>query len=76
MADKRTTSSNQQAINRSKRGATTCACLDKGHHYNNLVMDTKFTGSVEKMYNLLFNCDFLELFLKNIEKCSGMLLEV
>ncbi|CAG8584532.1 10030_t:CDS:2, partial [Paraglomus occultum] len=62
-------SSNQH---RSKRGATTCTCLDKGYHYNNLVMDTKFTGSVEKLYNLLFNCDFLELFLTNIEKCSDI----
>jgi hypothetical protein len=65
------TSSGQQAISRTNYGATTCACLNKGH-YNNLVMDTKFTGSVEKMYNLLFTCDFLELFLKKVEKCSGM----
>jgi hypothetical protein len=54
-----------------KRRPTQCACLKKGQHYDNVSLDTKFTGSVEKIFNLLFTSEFLKRYLTEEEKCTG-----
>ena len=33
----------------------TCNCLKNKQHFDNVVLDTKFQGSVEKIYNLLYS---------------------
>ena len=55
-----------------KRRPTQCDCLKKGQHYENVSLDTKFTGSVEKIFNLLFMSDFQNRYLTEEEKCTGM----
>src|SRR5205823_1226122 len=54
-----------------KRRPTQCACLKKGQHYDNVSLDTKFIGSVEKIFNLLFTSEFLKRYLTEEEKCTG-----
>ncbi|KAG9288729.1 hypothetical protein G9A89_004348 [Geosiphon pyriformis] len=51
------------------RHPTQCACLKNQKHYNTIALDTKFTGSVEKIYNLLFTSGFIRRFLVEQEKC-------
>ncbi|RGB43607.1 hypothetical protein C1646_749622 [Rhizophagus diaphanus] len=55
-----------------KRRSTQCACLKKGQHYNNVSLDTKFTGSVEKIFNLLFTSEFVKRYLTEEEKCTDV----
>ncbi|GES88497.1 GRAM domain protein [Rhizophagus clarus] len=55
-----------------KRRSTQCACLKKGQHYDNVSLDTKFTGSVEKIFNLLFTSEFLKRYLTEEEKCTDL----
>jgi hypothetical protein len=54
-----------------RRHTSTCDCLTKGEHYPNVALDTTFTGSVEKIYNLLFTSGFMRQFLEENEKCTG-----
>ncbi|CAG8504079.1 9581_t:CDS:2 [Ambispora gerdemannii] len=47
-----------------------CDCLKNRKHYDSVSMDTKFTGSVEKLYNLIFTSGFVRRFLVEQEKCT------
>ncbi|CAI2179135.1 14698_t:CDS:2 [Funneliformis geosporum] len=47
---------------------TICDCLKNKQHFDNLVLDTKFKGSVEKIYNLLYTSGFIAEFLTDLEK--------
>ncbi|CAG8504097.1 9582_t:CDS:2 [Ambispora gerdemannii] len=49
-----------------------CDCLKNRKHYNSIVLDTKFTGSVEKIYNLLFTDGFVRRYLIERERCTNI----
>ncbi|ORX56979.1 hypothetical protein DM01DRAFT_1320113 [Hesseltinella vesiculosa] len=51
---------------------TTCTC--QGDHYEAVVMDTSFKGSLESIYNLLYNSSFLRNFLINKENSSDLVM--
>ncbi|RIA84039.1 hypothetical protein C1645_785068 [Glomus cerebriforme] len=55
-----------------KRRPTQCACLKKGQHYDNVSLDTKFIGSVEKIFNLIFTSEFLKRYLTEEDKCTDL----
>jgi hypothetical protein len=57
---------------RKRRHATSCDCLKNGQHYDNVALDATFSGSVEKIYNLLFTSGFVKQFMMEHEKCTGM----
>lgn len=46
-----------------------CECPD---HYPTTVMEQVYGGSVEGMYNLLFNNDFMKKFLVENQKLTGI----
>ncbi|CAG8501093.1 10026_t:CDS:2 [Diversispora eburnea] len=46
---------------------TQCDCLKMNQHYNDVIMDTKFTGTIEKIYNLLFTSGFIPEFITKLE---------
>ncbi|KAI8388886.1 uncharacterized protein BYT42DRAFT_544103 [Radiomyces spectabilis] len=48
---------------------TECGCSKNGGHFPNQVMDETYQGSLEIMYNLLYNSDFTHKFLTEDEKC-------
>lgn len=47
-----------------------CVCTD---HYPTTVMEQVYGGSVEGMYNLLFNNDFMKKFLVENQKLTGII---
>ncbi|RUS19832.1 hypothetical protein BC937DRAFT_86840 [Endogone sp. FLAS-F59071] len=47
---------------------TLCDCSVAGDHYNNVCLDAKYPGTVEKIYNLLFVTGFVKKFLTDVEK--------
>ncbi|CAG8599411.1 1540_t:CDS:10 [Ambispora leptoticha] len=49
-----------------------CDCLKNRQHYNTTVLDKKYTGSVEKIYNLIFTSGFVRRFLVEQEKCTDV----
>jgi len=49
-----------------------CDCLKNKQHFDNVVLDTKFKGSVEKIYNLLYTSGFIAEFLTNLENNDGV----
>ncbi|RCI04295.1 hypothetical protein CU098_012666, partial [Rhizopus stolonifer] len=51
-----------------KHEKTNCACES---HYPNVVLDIVYNGSLEKIYKLLFQDDFLESFLLEDQKSTG-----
>lgn len=54
-----------------QRYPTQCACLKNGQHYDNVSLNTTFTGTVEKIYNLIFINKFFENYISQHEKCTG-----
>lgn len=51
---------------------TVCDCLKNKLHFDNVVLDTKFKTSVEKIYNLLYTSGFIAEFLSKIVQNNGM----
>ncbi|CAG8680023.1 5759_t:CDS:2 [Funneliformis mosseae] len=47
---------------------TICDCLKNNQHFDNIILDTKFKGSVEKIYNLLYTSGFITEILTDLEK--------
>ncbi|RGB39488.1 GRAM domain-containing protein [Rhizophagus diaphanus] len=43
---------------------TICDCLKNNQHYDHVIIDTKFKGTIEKVYNLLYTSGFIPEFLK------------
>ena len=54
-----------------RRQSSVCDCLKSGEHHPNVALDTTFTGTVEKIYNLMFTSGFMRKFLEENEKCTG-----
>ncbi|KAM3583364.1 hypothetical protein VKS41_004277 [Umbelopsis sp. WA50703] len=50
---------------------TECQCTPSGGHYPHVALDTTFAGSIEALYNLLFNSSFIADFLRDGEKSQG-----
>jgi hypothetical protein len=50
---------------------TECQCQHSGSHYPNVALDAVFPGSIETLYNLLFNSSFISNFLVEGEKSQG-----
>jgi hypothetical protein len=75
-SDARSPRNQSRHIVSKKRRPTQCDCLKKGEHYEHISIDTKFTGSVEKIFNLLFTSEFLKRYLTEEEKCTGMKLYI
>lgn len=53
---------------------TICDCLKNNQHYDQVIMDTKFKGTIEKIYNLLYTSGFIPEFLN--ENNDSMYLKV
>lgn len=55
---------------------TECQCAQAGGHghYPNVALNATFPGSIEALYNLLFNSSFIADFLKDGEKSQGTVL--
>ncbi|KAI9023567.1 hypothetical protein CLU79DRAFT_887043 [Phycomyces nitens] len=47
---------------------TECECGKNGEHYPTTVLDQIYPGSIETIYNLLYNSTFLKQFLVDVEK--------
>ncbi|RCH97507.1 hypothetical protein CU098_006695 [Rhizopus stolonifer] len=47
---------------------TECECGQNGNHYPNLVMDQVYNGTLDQLYNLLFDSDFMKDFLIDNQK--------
>lgn len=54
---------------------TECECGKNGstEHYPNVVMDQVYSGSLEKIYNLLFHSEFIKKFFIEDQKLTGKL---
>lgn len=50
---------------------THCDCSAAGDHYDNVCLDAKYPGTVERIYNLLFISGFIKKFLTDVEKSGG-----
>lgn len=50
---------------------TECACGKGGEHYPTLVIDAKFPGTPEKIYDLMYNSQFFKDFLSVDQKLTG-----
>ncbi|CAG8558767.1 5772_t:CDS:2 [Acaulospora morrowiae] len=50
-----------------KNLVTQCECLSKNQHYDKVMMDTTFTGTIEKIYNLLCTSGFIAEFISKLE---------
>ncbi|KAI9312932.1 GRAM domain-containing protein [Dichotomocladium elegans] len=53
---------------------TECGCLKNGEHFNKVVFDQKFPCSIETLYNLLYQSNFVKKFLldqKNTDLVIG-----
>ncbi|CAG8535772.1 7565_t:CDS:2 [Racocetra fulgida] len=53
-----------------RRASTQCPCLRNGQHYENVSLDATFTGTVEKLYNLIMTSGFVKRFIIEEEKSS------
>ncbi|KAI9288884.1 hypothetical protein BC943DRAFT_315496 [Umbelopsis sp. AD052] len=51
---------------------TECQCQHSGSHYPNVALDAVFPGSIEALYNLLFNSSFISNFLVEGEKSQDV----
>ena len=54
-----------------KQDKTECNCIKAGEHYPKVVLDQTFNCSIETLYNLLYEGDFLKKFLLD-QKNTGM----
>ncbi|KAG2226936.1 hypothetical protein INT45_010215 [Circinella minor] len=54
-----------------KRDKTECDCLVAGEHYAKVVQDQTFNCTIETLYNLLYNSDFIKKFLTE-QKCTDI----
>ncbi|CAG8597280.1 2475_t:CDS:10, partial [Ambispora gerdemannii] len=50
---------------------TKCNCLINNEHYGNLIFDSVFDGSIEQIFNLMFN-EFYKDFLLNVEEATDV----
>ncbi|KAF7727652.1 hypothetical protein EC973_007310 [Apophysomyces ossiformis] len=51
---------------------TECECSKNGEHLPNVVMDQTYPGSVESIFNLLYNSSFYKKFLVDVEKSTDV----
>ncbi|CAG8464187.1 22259_t:CDS:10 [Gigaspora rosea] len=58
--------------NKRRRTSTQCLCLRNGQHYENVSLDAIFTGTVEKLYNLIMTSGFVKRFIIEEEKCTDV----
>ncbi|KAL0084609.1 GRAM domain-containing protein [Phycomyces blakesleeanus] len=58
--------------NTSPQLETECECGKKGEHYPTTVLDQIYPGSIESIYNLLYNSTFLKQFLTDVEKSTDV----
>ncbi|KAH8554150.1 GRAM domain-containing protein [Umbelopsis sp. PMI_123] len=56
----------------SEASLTECQCQHSGSHYTNVALDAVFPGSIETLYNLLFNSSFISNFLVEGEKSQDV----
>ena len=50
---------------------TKCLCEDSGKHYPEVAMNTTFPSKPEKIYNLMFNSEFLKHFMVDNQHLQG-----
>lgn len=76
--DRRRTASESQLsarknVQQNQRSDTTvCSCDTNGGHYTHTVMDQMYSSSIETIYGILANRAFLQKFLSETEKNTGM----
>ncbi|KAG0170655.1 hypothetical protein DFQ29_009165 [Apophysomyces sp. BC1021] len=51
---------------------TDCQCSKNGGHFPHTVMDQTYDGTIQKVYNLLYNSGFLGQFLATVQKTSDI----
>ncbi|KAI9244829.1 hypothetical protein BDA99DRAFT_543875 [Phascolomyces articulosus] len=54
-----------------KQEKTACSCLNTGDHYPKVVYDQTLNCTIETIYNLLYNSDFVKKFLTD-QKCTEL----
>lgn len=54
-----------------QRERTECDCSKNDQHFPKVVMDTIYSTDIETIYNLLYNSNFMQHFLSDIEKSTG-----
>ncbi|CAG8702462.1 589_t:CDS:2, partial [Ambispora leptoticha] len=63
---------NISTIKKEPRIPTECKCSVNKEHYENLILDSVFDGSVEKIFNFMYTCEFFKDFLVNVEKATDV----
>ncbi|KAI8376028.1 uncharacterized protein BYT42DRAFT_614815 [Radiomyces spectabilis] len=58
--------------NNNKWSAKVCPCRLKGEHYAHVALDECYDGTVEMMYRLLFDSDFIKGYLEKIQHCKDV----
>jgi hypothetical protein len=58
-----------------KHAPTECQCAKTDDHYPQVGLDETYTGTLETIYNLLFNSGFKKKFLEEKEKSTGRLIK-
>lgn len=53
-----------------QRERTECDCSKNDQHFPKVVMDTIYSTDIETIYNLLYNSNFMQHFLSDIEKST------
>lgn len=65
----------KQSQTSQSKPTTDCQCVKNAEdHYPNVVMDQTYHCSMETLYNLLYQSDFVKKFLIDIEKNTGKIL--
>jgi hypothetical protein len=55
-----------------KHAPTECACSKENQHFTGIALDETYTGTLETIYNLLFNSGFEKKFLVENQKSTGL----
>lgn len=50
---------------------TDCECSTNNEHYPNVVMDQVYNSTLEKIYNIIFDSEFMKKFLVDNQKSTG-----
>ncbi|KAI7866974.1 GRAM domain-containing protein [Spinellus fusiger] len=49
-----------------------CPCCEDQVHYSQVALHETYSGTVESMYSILFDSDFMEQYLTSVKKCHGL----
>ncbi|KAF7728638.1 hypothetical protein EC973_005865 [Apophysomyces ossiformis] len=55
-------------VKREVETVTECNCSNTGEHFPHTVMDKTYNGTIQQVYNLLYNSTFLNQFLASVQK--------